>query len=143
MDTLKIASLGHFEKEAITTVHPTLPNLTLRRTISCLLLEPLRYSQMRPRQDYSQRVILNDCVRAHWSPRHSPESLRHKTLIGGFSSHFHACISVLWFPYFSFRTCPCITDHIHAVEQPGVTILPREFTKKLGARRFGSRPKSS
>ena len=38
LDTLEVASLGHFEKEAIATFHAILLNLT-RRRISHLLLE--------------------------------------------------------------------------------------------------------
>ena len=38
LDTLEVGSLGHFEKEAIATLHAILPNLT-RSRISRLLLE--------------------------------------------------------------------------------------------------------
>ena len=38
LDTLGVGSLGHFDKEAIATLHAILPNL-MRSRISCLLLE--------------------------------------------------------------------------------------------------------
>ena len=40
---MEIGSLGHLEKEAVTTLHATLPNLT-RKTVSCLLLAKLLYT---------------------------------------------------------------------------------------------------
>ena len=77
---------------------------------------------MRPRQDYTHHVMLNDCVNARWSPMcqysaltsledshplataYSPESVRHQTLIGGYSSHFHTLVSVLPFQHFHLST---------------------------------------
>ena len=71
-----------------------------------------RSLELRPRQDYIHRVMVNYCISARWSPicqclaltsltvshplpkRHNRESVMHQTLIGGFSTHFRTSINI-------------------------------------------------
>ena len=138
--------------------HSSLPRIfangsTSYKTIPETLANSHRSLGMRPQQDYLHRVMLNDCdcISAHWSPmcqclaltllrdsclwaiKHSHESVRHQTPIGGFSS------PVLRFLYFhfhtsAFSTCPCM-GHIKAsrvrLEQQEKLLPPQKSTMKL------------
>ena len=88
---------------------------------------------MRPRQDYTHRVMLNDCVCACWSPMYQCLTLTLlietvtcwlQGTVGDFSSHFHTLfcvlrfgtlVSVLWFSYFSIFHLPWICIVLEAV----------------------------
>ena len=77
-----------------------------------------RSLETRPRQEYTHRVMVNDCVIARWSPMyqylaltllrdsHSLPTRHIREPIGGFSSHFCISVSVLWFPSQRFPLAP-------------------------------------
>ena len=77
-----------------------------------------RSLETRPRQEYTHRVMVNDCVIARWSPMyqylaltllrdsHSLPTRHIREPIGGFSSHFCISVSVLRFPFQRFPLAP-------------------------------------
>ena len=87
-------------------------------------LNPVTKLLPRPKQDYTNRVMLNVCVRAHWSPMchywaHTLLRDSHLCLQGTVISHylkaldtdrrlFHPSVSVFRFPYFSIFYLPCL-----------------------------------
>ena len=102
---------------------------------------------MRPRQDYTRRVMANKCAHGHQSPmcqclaltslrdshplptRHIHEKVRCQALIDGFFFLpyfcFHTTVSVLWFQYFHFHTTVSVLWFQYFRFRTSVSVLQR------------------
>ena len=98
LDTLEIGSLGHFEKEAVTTLHTTLPNPT-RTTISRLLLNLSKITI------YCSSHIFNTCGLELNYPHYLYVLIMNLTSFSFSFSYFY-CVFLIWLVYLDACQAP-------------------------------------